>query len=214
MIRVLIANGNILARIGLRTLLSKAEDIELVGEAINGYEAMRQYKELRPDIILWDLKMPGPQTIEFLSSLQEEQSRSKLIIVTPYKEKHCVRDLINAGVTGYVLTEETEQAIIYAIYTVMHGGTWLSRDIVDILVNTSNIASEQNEDLFLTDRELQLLELISRGWGNTRLAKHLCLSEQTVRNYIKNLYTKLEVHSRAEAVVWARDHGIGGVWCG
>lgn len=213
MIRVFIANNNVLARIGLRTLLADSEDTELVGEVANGYEAQRKCEELLPDVILWDLKMPGPQTLEFLSFLQEKRLPSKLIVVTLHREKACVKELISTGVAGYVLIEEVEQAIVPAIRTVMHGGTWFSRAIVDLIVSEPDPDLARGDTAFLSKRELQLLELISRGWENTRLAGHFCLSEQTVKNYIRNLYTKLDVHSRAEAIVWARDHGIGGVWC-
>ncbi len=211
MIRVLIVNCNVLVRIGLHTLLSSIEDIELVGEVANGYEIGKQCEELQPDVILWDLNMPGPQTLELLSFLQEKQIKSKLVVVTYHREKNCVRELISAGITGYVLIEEaeTEQAIMYAIHTAIHGGTWFSRTITDIIISGPDTTPIGDNTSFLTKRELQLLELISCGWENTRLAKHFSLSEQTVRNYVSNLYTKLDVHSRAEAVIWARDHGIG-----
>lgn len=213
MIRVFVANCNVLTRIGLRTLFSSAQDIELVGEASDGFEARHLCKNLKPDVIVWDLNMPGPQSLKIISFLKSEQIEAKMVVFTQYKKNECIKELINAGVTGYVLIEEAEQAIIHAIRTVMHGGTWFSDVIFDMLISEKNVPPPWGEISCLTDREIKFLELISHGWENTRLAKHFCLSEQTARNYLKVIYTKINVHSRSEAILWARDHSIGGVWC-
>ncbi len=213
MINALVTNTHALTRIGICTLLERTHDMNLAGETADGYKAMHLCSELKPDIMLWDLNMPGPQAIEMLHFLQEQSIETKIMVLTHYNEKACVRDLISAGIAGYVLDDETEEAVINAIRTVMQGGIWFSRAVVGGLVDRKDDILSQKKEPPLTNREQQFLERIAQGWDNNQIAEHFSLSKQTVRNYIGSLYIKLGVHSRAEAIVWARDHGVGGIWC-
>lgn len=147
--------------------------------------------------------MPGPSLPELLGSLREHHPDVKVLAVTVHDEDAYVRHSISAGVAGYLLKEEAPEAVVDAIRTVVRGGTWLSRSIAEQLAGPPG----QDPLAELTARERDVLELIALGWDNAHIARELGLAEQTVRNYTSQIYQKLDVRSRAEAIVWARQHG-------
>jgi len=207
-IRVILADDHPLVRAGLRTVLTGVAGIELVGEAVDGQAARRMVQELQPDVLLLDLRMPGPPAIETVAWLAEHCPQVKVLALTAYDDDAYVRGMVAAGVAGYVLKDEAPEAVVRAICTVMGGDTWFSRRVVDKLGRLE----VNKDDVYLTrislnEREATVLKLIAQGWNNVRIAAELCVAEATVRNYVTRIYTALGVHSRAEAIVWARENG-------
>jgi DNA-binding NarL/FixJ family response regulator len=204
-IRVLIADDHPLVRSGLCTALQTEPDIVVAGEASDGDEAQRQCAALQPDVLVLDLNMDGPPATATLAAVRERCPRTRVLILTAYDDDVYVRGVVLAGAMGYVLKDEAPEALVQAVRTVAQGGTWFSRSLVENLV----LQAEQGESDAppLTERESQIIQLIAQGWDNARIAGELCLSEQTIRNYVSRLYGKIGVQTRAEAVVWGRDHG-------
>ena len=204
-IRVLIADDHPLVRSGLCTALQTEPDIVVAGEASDGDEAQRQCAALQPDVLVLDLNMDGPPATATLAAVRERCPRTRVLILTAYDDDVYVRGVVLAGAMGYVLKDEAPEALVQAVQTMAQGGTWFSRSLVENLV----LQAEQGESAAppLTERESQIIQLIAQGWDNARIAGELCLSEQTIRNYVSRLYGKIGVQTRAEAVVWGRDHG-------
>ncbi len=203
-IRVLLADDHPLVRAGLRATVALADDIVLIGEATTGEEAQQLCRELTPDILLLDLHMPGPPPSATVAYLRDACPATRVLVLTAHDEDAYVRALLAAGVAGYVLKDEVPETLLHAIRGVAGGGVWFSQGIaaklVSILGNHRDAARE------LTERERELLRALEQGWDNARIASALNLSEQTVRNYLSRLYGKLQVRSRAEAMVWLREH--------
>jgi DNA-binding NarL/FixJ family response regulator len=202
-IQVLLADDHALIRTGIRTVLNIEPDIVLVGEATNGYEVRQLAQILQPDVILLDLNMPGPAPVDTVTLLQEKCPNTKLVILTAYDDDAYVRGMVGAGVAGYILKDEAVEVVVRAIRVILQGGTWYSRTVMEKL---AYIPYGKMRGQKLTSRERQLLVMIAQGWSNMQIAGELQLAEQTVRNYASRLYSKIEVHSRAQAIVWAREN--------
>jgi DNA-binding NarL/FixJ family response regulator len=200
-IRVILADDHPLILAGLRTTLTAQTDIELIGEATTGEEVQQLCLALRPDVLLLDLRMPGPPGLKTLAFLREHCATMKIIVLTAYDDDVYVRGVAGAGAAGYILKDEAPEAVVQAIHTTMQGGTWFSRPVVD------KLADLRKKEPHLTERERQILSLITQGWDNARIAVEVGLAEQTIRNHASHLYAKLGVKSRTEAVIWAKDRG-------
>ncbi len=207
-IRVLLADDHPLVRAGIRATLA-GEGITIVGEATNSREAWQLCRDLQPDVLLLDLSMPGPSPFDTMRRLQEDCRTVRVVILSAYDDPAYVRGLAIAGVAGYVLKDEAPETVARAIRSVMDGGTWFSRSVMAKLVRGRPDTPGQGTIARLTDRERKLLQLLARGLDNARIAATLGLGEQTVRNYLSQLYAKIGVHSRAEAIAWTRDHDLG-----
>ena len=205
-VRVVLADDHPLIRSGLRVRLEAEPDLVVVGEAAHGDEAQQRCRELLADVLVLDLNMPGPPPTATVAFLREHRPEVRVLVLTAYDDDAYVRGLLAAGVAGYVLKDEAPDALVDAVRSVAHGGTWFSRAVVAVL--TEPLRRVGAAGPALTDRERQLLDLVARGWDNVRIAEELHLGEQTVRNYLSRLYGKLGVQSRAEAIVWAHEHGV------
>jgi DNA-binding NarL/FixJ family response regulator len=205
-IRVLLADDHPVVRAGLRTTLESEPDIVVVGEATDGDQAQQHCRALQPDVLVLDLNMPGPPAPATVSFVQAHCPNVRVVVLTAYDDDAYVRGLIEAGVGGYVLKDEAPEALVQAVRSVVHGGTWFSQPVVTKFVRAS--ARPPTTGPPLTERERQLLRLLAQGWDNARIAEESHLGEQTVRNYVSRLYGKLGVRTRAEAIVWARDHDV------
>lgn len=205
-IRVLVADDHPVVRAGVVGILSAEPDIEVAGEASSGDDAIAQAERLRPAIVLLDLSMPGPPPPATVRVLRERVEGARVIMLTAYHDRALVRTLIRAGIEGYVLKSDPPEAVIHAIRDVWEGKTWWSNEVVSGLAETQPVDRSR-----LTAREQELLDLLRQGSDPVDMAHRLNLREQTVRNYLHQLYGKLGVSSRAEALVWLQTHDTHGL---
>jgi DNA-binding NarL/FixJ family response regulator len=211
-IRVLLADDHPLVRAGIRATLCNEPDLIFVGEAADGYEARRLAVELRPDVLLLDLSMPGPPAVETVTYLRQHCPDVKVLILTAYDDDAYVRGLINAGVAGYILKDEVPEAVVRALHSVMQGDTWFSRPLMQRLTQNplpDPDASGEGEEAQLTGREVQILQLLVAGQTDREIGQALSLGERTVRYCLRNIYDKLRVSNRIEAACRASQLGLG-----
>ncbi len=207
-IRIVLADDHPLMRAGIRATLVAEPDLTLVGEAADGHEAQRLSHELEPDVLLLDLNMPGPSAFETVAYLREHCPQVKVVMLTAYDDDTYVHGLVAAGVAGYVLKDEIEEAVVRAIRTVMQGDTWFSRTVVDKLARPATGEVPFTERPALTERELEVVRLVTQGFSNKEIGEALKVKERTVEFHVGNVLRKLGVASRVEAAVWAKEHGV------
>ena len=203
MVRILIADDHPLIREGLRCALGRDDTLELIGAASDGHECRRMVQALMPDVLLLDLNMPGPPPLETLSELNEQYPGLKVLILSAHDDYVPVRALLRAGVNGYVLKNETIDILLQAIRTVALGGTWFSQSVVQKLARAARLTPE------FTKRERDVLHWLAHGASNDMIASELGVTERTIRFHLTNIYRKLEVQTRGEAIVWAVRAGYG-----
>lgn len=202
-IRVLLADDHPLIREGIGNTLRREERLSLVGVATDGEETQHLVAELQPDVLLLDLNMPGAPPLETVAFVGECCPQTQVLVLSAFNDFVSVRGLVRAGVRGYVLKDEAVRTVVRAILTVANGGTWFSSDVAQQLAETE--ASTPG----FTERETDVLRFLARGWSNQRIADQLDVTERTVRFHLKNIYRKLEIESRGEAIVWAVHAGFG-----
>ena len=202
MVRILLADDHPLIRAGLRTTLEHEENLIVIGEAIDGVQTIALCRELTPDILLLDLSMPGPSPATTVRRITDECPEIKIIILSAFDDEVYVRNLIGLGIAGYILKDEAPESLIRAIRVSLEGGVWFSRRIIDILAKPGVEAGYPEVNNHLTDRENEVLNLMAKGHTNIQIADTLAIAEGTVKNHLVNIYQKLGVHSRAEAVAW------------
>lgn len=197
-IRIVIADNHPLVRCGIRETLRGADEITLVGEASRGDEVQRLCRELQPDVLLLDLQMPGATATETIKCVQEACRATRVIILTAYDDAVYVRGMLAAGAMGYVLKDEVAEVVLTAVRSVMQGGTWFSRRVLEVL------ATESPSTEHLTEREHDVFALLATGSSNKEIARHLHISEHTVESHVSHILHKLNVESRLEAVLTFR----------
>ena len=207
-IRVLVADDHPLMRTGICATLTAEPDMMLVGEAADGDEAQRLCQECNPDVLLLDLNMPGPSAFETVAFLREHCPQVKVVMLTAYDDDVYVRGLVAAGVAGYVLKDEIEEAVVRAIRTVMQGDTWFSRSVVEKLAQQANGEAPPSAKPTLTERESRVLQLLVAGKTDQQIGQELDVAERTVRRHLRNIYDKLRVNSRVEAATQAVRLGL------
>ena len=207
-IRVVLADDHPIVRSGIKSALEVERDIRVVGEAGNGQDACDICRELTPEVLLLDLNMPGSKATETIASIRESTPTTKIVMLTAHDEDAHIRAVMRAGVSGYLLKEEAVDTVVKAVRAVRKGAAWYSQSIAERFVQWQFGREPEIEDAQLTPRERELLVLVAKGRDNSSIAQELNLAEQTVRNYTSTLYEKLGVHSRAEAIVWARERGF------
>lgn len=216
-IHVLIADDHTLFRAGLRALLNLFPDIQVVGEASTGDETITKAEMLQPDIILMDIQMPGingmpgVNGIEATRQIISTSPNIGIIVVTMFEDDDSVFSAMRAGARGYILKEADEEEVLRAIRAVARGEAIFGPAIARRLVNFFSKPAPGSDLVFpeLTEREREILDLIARGENNAEIAQRLVLSPHTVRNHISNIFSKLQVADRAEAIIRARDAGLG-----
>ena len=211
-IRTLIADDHPHFRDGLRALLLSAPDVKVVGEARDGEEAIRLAVRLQPDVILMDLNMPGTGGIEATRRILHTSPHISVLVVSMYEDDDSVFAALKAGARGYLLKGALKAEILRAIRAVTSGeaifGPAIARRIMQYFsAPRRDVPREAFPEL--TDREREILELIARHETNPEIARRLHLSQKTVRNHVSNIFTKLQVSDRAQAVVRAREAGLG-----
>jgi DNA-binding NarL/FixJ family response regulator len=211
-LRVLIADDHPLFRNGMRALLAADPDTEVVSEATTGEEAIELAAELQPDVILMDLQMPGVSGIEATRRILHTSPHIRILVVTMYEDDHFVFTAMRAGARGYLLKGASPDEVLRAIAAVGSGEAIFSPSIatrlIDFFANLQPTAFPQALPE-LTEREHEILRLIAQGQSNAAIAKQLGLSAKTVSNYVSNIFSKLQVVDRAQAMLRARQAGLG-----
>jgi DNA-binding NarL/FixJ family response regulator len=208
-LRVMIADDHALFRRGLEMVLEKEPDIEVVGEAHDGQQAVDRAQELMPDVMLMDVRMPRRSGIEATQRIKELLPHVQIIVLTNSDEEADLYDSIKAGASGYLLKEISSEEVAEAVRSVHAGHSRISPAMASKLLSEFQAMTRRADDRQplapprLTDRELEVLRLVAKGLGNRDIAKDLYISENTVKNHIRNILEKLHLHSRMEAVVYA-----------
>jgi DNA-binding NarL/FixJ family response regulator len=210
--RVVIADDHELARLGLRTMLLPEPDLEVVGEAATGDRAIELAASTAPDVILMDLKMPGCNGIEATRRILQHRPEAGILVLTMFEDDDSVFAAMRAGARGYLLKGADQEDILRAVRAVADGeaifGPSIARRVIGYFASPQ-AASPPVPFPELTEREREVLGLVARGLGNQDIAHRLALTEKTVRNHVSTIFNKLQVAGRAEAIVRAREAGLG-----
>ena len=213
-IRILLVDDQPLFREGLRTLLSVHPDFEVVGEAGNGEEAIRLVRSLLPSVVLMDLQMPVLDGVTATRSLHEEQPDCRVIVLTTFDDDEMVFDGLRAGAVGYLLKDAPSEKLAEAIRVAARGETFLQPSVAAKVVaefarlTRKPLPSANSVIEPLSERELEILRLITQGASNREIAGQLFLAEGTVKNHVTNILGKLEVRDRTQAALKAKENGL------
>ncbi len=210
-LRILIADDHPLVRKGLRSVLGTVPEFEVIGEATSGREAAERAAALQPDVVLMDLQMPGGSGIEATREIVGANPQIRVLVVTLFEDEESVFTALRAGARGYVLKDADEEDLVAAVRAVGRGETIFSPSVAArVLAYFATPRPPAPPQLFptLTDREREVLSLIARGASNTAIARQLSLSPKSVGNYVSNIFGKLQVADRAEAIIRAREAGL------
>jgi DNA-binding NarL/FixJ family response regulator len=210
-LRLLLADDHPLFRDGLQALIGSVNDLEVVGEAATGLEVVERCLELQPDVVLMDLHLPELNGIEATRRVVEASPHVGVLVLTMVEDDDAVFAAMRAGARGYLVKGSSQGEILAAIRAVGSGeavfGPAIARRLMDYFSSSPGRSAQAFPEL--TAREREVLELIARGEGNAAIARELGISQKTVRNHVSNVFTKLRVVDRAQAIVKARDAGIG-----
>lgn len=212
MVRVLLADDHPVYRLGLRALLDSVDGVEVVGEAQNGAEAVAATAELRPDVVVMDLRMPGLNGIEATRRIVKESPETAVLMLTYSDDDHSVLNAMLAGARGYVLKEAGKDAILRALRDVASGEMIFGASIakrMPQLLGTRAAGTAPRPFPALTGREHEVLELMAQGLNNGAIAARLGVGDKRIRNCVTEIYNKLGVADRAQAIIRARDAGLG-----
>jgi DNA-binding NarL/FixJ family response regulator len=203
-IRLIIVDDHPVVRDGLRGIIAGDPEIEVVGEASDGGEALAVAESLRPDVILMDLRMRGLGGVAAIKALAEQGNPAKVLVLTTYDSDSDVVPALEAGATGYLLKDAPRDELIRAIHAAARGETVLAPSVASRLVSQLRAPAQDT----LSDRELEVLTLIARGETNAGAAARLFISEATVKTHLLHIYSKLDVNDRAAAVAAAYERGL------
>jgi DNA-binding NarL/FixJ family response regulator len=201
-IRVLLVDDHPVLRVGIRDLLAKAPDIEVIGDAQNGEEALQMVQDLSPDVLLLDMEMPGKGGMEVAQELHEEGSIVHILALSAHNDRQYIEGVLRSGAAGYLVKDEAPDQIVEAVRGVARGEQgWISRQIatkISSWVQNNSIAGPG-----LTDREAQVLQQLLAAKTNQEIGLAMKISEKTVEKHMEAIFQKLGVSSRTEAAVWA-----------
>jgi DNA-binding NarL/FixJ family response regulator len=212
-LRVLLADDHPIFRDGIRALMAAMDGADLVGEAATGDEVIDLAEVVRPDVVLMDINMPGRSGIEATRVIHDRQPDIGILILTMLEDDDSIFAAMRAGARGYLLKEADGQELLRAIEAVAHGqaifGPGIARRVMSFFAAAESGAKAAQPFPELTAREREVLELIAQGRNNHDIARRLGLSDKTVRNHVSNILAKLQVVDRAQAIVRAREQGLG-----
>ena len=209
MIRIVIAEDHQVVREGLRLFLDTQPDIEVVGEAANGLEALERVREARPDVLLLDLIMPEMDGLEVLRTVGRELPEVAVLVLTSALDDRMVIPAVRAGAAGYVLKTVSSSELVEAVRNVAAGKPVLHPEITRMLMREVRRGPGSIGGESFTQREMEVLSLIAHHMTNKEIARELGISEKTVKTHVSNILSKLGVSSRADAARYAREQGLG-----
>jgi DNA-binding NarL/FixJ family response regulator len=203
-----------LLRVGLRALLAQDPDLEVVGEAANGRDALRTIADLSPDLAIMDLTMPGMNGVEAISQVKRRCPQVRILVLTLHRADEYIHESLKAGADGYILKDATHDELRVAVRSVLNGKTYLSPDISNKVVSVY-LGGGKNNGLSsawesVTHRERQVLKLVAEGRANKFIAEYLCLSVKTVEKHRSNLMRKLDLHNASMLTSFAIGKGLLG----
>ena len=215
-IRILIADDHQLLREGIRNFLSLEPDFEIIGEASNGEEAVTKAEALKPDVMLLDINMPKANGIEVASRLKERCPEVRILALTIHDDQNYMMNMIQSGAAGYLLKDVEPSMMVQAIRRVAAGESYVEPSLTKKLFQGITNREEQKppptpgmmEGDRLSAREIEVLRLIGKGMSNAEIARELYLSEKTVKNHLTNIFRKIDVTDRTQAVLFAIKHKI------
>lgn len=208
LVRVLISDDHAIVREGLRALITSEPGMEVIGEAVDGVEAVQKARELRPDVILLDLQMPRKNGIEAIEEIKAENPEAHILVLTSFAEDEKVFPAIKAGALGYLLKDSSPQELLEAIRDTHRGESSLHPAIARKLIRELNRPSDlPPAEEPLTEREVEVLRLVAQGLSNQAIAEQLFISERTVRTHVGNILDKLHLANRTQAALYAVREG-------
>lgn len=210
-INILIVDDHALVRLGLTTLINDQPNMQVVGEAGSGTEALRMVERYQPDVVLMDIRMPGESGIEATRAILSQYPRTRVVILTSFADDELVLRAIQAGAAGYVLKQADNQDLLRAITAAAQGEASLDpATTARLLQQVRELGRKADDDAFnaLSEREIQVLAEVARGKTNAEIAETLSLSEKTVRNHVSTILEKLNLSNRVELATYAVEHHI------
>ncbi len=207
-VSILIADDHGLLRAGLRSLLNAEPDLEVIGEAADGDAALSLAEELRPDVLLADISMPGPNGIQVARALKRTAPETRVLIVSMHEDRGLMREAVLAGATGYIPKRAVEAELIKAIRTVANGGTYLQGGLDAAGDGALPTSPREAVTVVLGPEETELLRLVARGYANAQVAQALGTTTETAERKRAGLMSRLGLRGRVDAVRYAREHGI------
>ncbi len=210
-IKILIVDDHTMVRDGLNAMLSRQRDFVVVGEATNGREATELAQQMNPDVILMDLRMPEVSGVEAMRTIRRRDRDVRFIVLTTFDTDEYIFDAIEAGATGYLLKDTSREELFDAVRAVHRGESQIEPGVAAKVLSRfqelSRYGPEHNRES-LSEREIEVLQLIARGSANKQIADELIISESTVKTHVANIFRKLDVNHRTEAVTQALQRGI------
>lgn len=210
-ISILIVDDHTVVRDGLSAILGRQDDFAVTGEARNGREAVQMVRELKPDVILMDLRMPEMNGVESMREIREFEPDAKFIVLTTYETDEYIFEAIEAGAKGYLLKDASREELFSAVRAIYRGESLIeprvAAKVLNRLAQLSRRSNEPSVDV-LSDREIEVLQLMAKGSANKQIAGSLSISESTVKTHVANIFQKLDVNHRTEAVTQALQRGI------
>lgn len=209
-ISVLVADDHAIVRAGLRMLINAESDLQLIGEATGGLEALEKVQMLKPDVLVLDLSMSDIDGLVVTRKLKDLQSKCKVLILTVHEDEALLREAIKVGAAGYIIKHAAEDELISAIRAVNRGEIYVHPKMIRSLIQTEKIMEDHGKEFLntLTIREVEVLKLIVQGYTNRQIADELIISIRTVEGHRGNLTEKLGIKSRVELLRYAREQGL------
>ncbi|MGW8226468.1 MAG: response regulator [Anaerolineales bacterium] len=210
-IRVLIADDHTVVRKGLTALLSAEKyGIEVIGEASNGDEAVQKAEQLKPDVILMDLVMPGKSGIEAIVEIRQMQPQARIVVLTSFADDDNVTQAIRAGAYGFLLKDTSPDDLVQTIHSVYADKLTVPQELTHVLLGSKGAQVDQRSNMDnLTKRELDVLKCIAQGMSNKQIAQTLSIGTTTVRSHVSSMIRKLNLENRTQLALYARKHEIG-----
>ncbi|WP_052888327.1 MULTISPECIES: response regulator [Thermogemmatispora] len=211
-IRILLADDHTILRAGLKMMLNAQPDMEVVGEAQDGRQALQEALRLQPDIVLMDITMPDMSGIEATRQIKKQVPETKVLILTMHENDEYIFQALRAGASGYMLKEAADTDLISALHVIQNGQVYLSPVAQSVMVGDylQRVRAGEEKDSYesLTEREREILKLVAEGYTNTKIAERLVISPKTVDTHRTHIMDKLNLHSRAELVKYAMRRGL------